>query len=363
MKAMAVFKNSREIGIIEHPEPKITTPTEVKVQILEVGACGTDREICTFEYGTPPGSDDYLIIGHESLGKVVEIGSAVSDVKIGDLVVIMVRRPCHHAGCQPCRAGRQDFCTTGDFIERGIKQAHGFLTEYVVDDQKYMIVVPPELKNIGVLTEPLTIAEKALGQVKIIQSRLPWNLHHSAVVLGAGPVGLLGAMALTSRKFKTFVYSSELPSDQKAQLVEKMGATYISAKTHSIEALAKVVGNIDLVYEATGSPSLSFDIIKVLGINGIFIFTGIPGHKDPIASDLALIMRNMVLKNQDIFGSVNASHENYQDAVRDLVFFQKHWPSVIEQLITNRLSIESDSIKEVLCGRMGGIKNVIQWLA
>src|ERR1051326_3055849 len=128
MKAIAVFPGKREIRLIDHPEPRISTPTDVKLRILEVGVCGTDKEICAFEYGTPPDGSDYLVIGHESLGEVVEVGNAVSRVKIGDLVVPMVRRPCPHETCLACHSGRQDFCYTGDFTERGIKMQNGFMT-------------------------------------------------------------------------------------------------------------------------------------------------------------------------------------------------------------------------------------------
>src|SRR5438094_9795125 len=133
MKAIAVIPKKREVGLIDHEAPGVTTPTQVKLRMLEAGVCGTDREICTFEYGTPPTGSEHLVIGHESLGQVVEVGRAVSRVKLGDLVVPMVRRPCAHEECIACRADRQDFCYTGDFTERGIKQAHGFMTELVVD--------------------------------------------------------------------------------------------------------------------------------------------------------------------------------------------------------------------------------------
>src|SRR5271169_3473488 len=110
MKAIAVFPGTREIKLIDHPEPAIESPTQVKLRILEVGVCGTDKEICQFDYGTPPPGSEYLVLGHESLGEVVEVGAQVSGFKPGDLVVTMVRRPCDHPDCMACRAGRADFC-------------------------------------------------------------------------------------------------------------------------------------------------------------------------------------------------------------------------------------------------------------
>src|SRR5262245_59430705 len=217
MKAIAVHPRTRKVELIEHEPPRLTAATHVKLRMLEVGVCGTDREICAFQYGTPPEGESRLVIGHESLGEVVDVGTGVTQMKPGDLVVPMVRRPCSHASCVACRAGRQDFCFTGDFAERGINKLHGFMTELVVDDERYMHVVPPALRDVAVLVEPLTIAEKALLQVDDIQKRLPWACPstagagraacHQAVVLGAGPVGLLGAMALAARGFRTSIYS------------------------------------------------------------------------------------------------------------------------------------------------------------
>src|SRR6202034_4236172 len=174
MTAVAVFPTTKQVKVIDPPEPSLASPTDVKLRMIDVGICGTDKEIVTFQYGTPPAGSDYLIIGHESLGEVVEIGPDVKSLKKGDLVVTMVCRPCDHPECVACRAGRQDFCYTGDFTERGIKGRHGYMTEYVVDDAKYMNLVPADLRDVGVLVEPLTIAEKAIEQVWQVQSRLPW---------------------------------------------------------------------------------------------------------------------------------------------------------------------------------------------
>ena len=165
MKAIAVTPQKRKVEIINQAEPKILSPTDVKLRMLEAGVCGTDKEICAFEYGTPPSGSEQLVIGHESLGEVVEIGQKVTRVKVGDFVVPMVRRPCRHDYCVACRADRQDFCFTGDFQERGIKERHGFMVQFVVDDEKYMNLVPKEMRDVAVLVEPLTIAEKGLAQV------------------------------------------------------------------------------------------------------------------------------------------------------------------------------------------------------
>lgn len=366
MKAVAVFPARREVRVIDHPQPQITSPTQAKMRVLEVGVCGTDREITTFQYGTPPPGDDFLILGHESLSEVVEVGPGVSKVKPGDLVVITVRRPCPHDYCIACRDGRQDYCFTGDFTERGIKQRHGFMTEFVVEEQEYLNPVPRPLRDVAVLVEPLTIAEKSIEQLRTVQQRLPWGFpegdgghleqRRRAVVLGAGPVGLLGAMALRACGFDVTVYSRSSKRDEKTEIVEGIGARYISSETHSPAQLAETAGPIDLVYEALGASKVAFDVIQHLGPNGVFIFTGVPGRKGPVEVDTDFIMRDVVLNNQVILGSVNAPPHCFASAIDHLGVFLERWPAAIRAVITARFPIEK-ALDPLASG--GGIKNVI----
>lgn len=367
MKALGVFPRHRTARIIDHPEPTVESPTQVKLRILEVGVCGTDREISAFDYGEPPVGSDYLIIGHEALGEVVEVGSQVRGLKPGDLAVPMVRRPCPDPACTPCQSGRQDFCDTGCFTERGIKGAHGFLCEYVVDEACYLHSVSAELRDVMVLVEPLTIAEKALTQLWQVQQRLPWACPvvpgkapghcHRAVVFGAGPVGLLGAMVFQSAAFDLYVYSREPEDSLKARIAQEIGASYVSGTRHRIEDLDKAIQNIDVVYEAAGASSASFELMEHLGTNGVFIFTGVPGRKAPTEMDTDLLMRNLVLRNQVAFGSVNAGPESYKAAIRDLELFMGGWPSAVRSLITGRYRMED--YEELFLGSPGGIKNVV----
>jgi threonine dehydrogenase-like Zn-dependent dehydrogenase len=176
-------------------------------------------------------------------------------------------------------------------------------------------------------------------------------------VLGAGPVGLLGAMALTRQGFETYVYSRETSGDGKASLVESIGAHYVSATHTSVDSLPRRIGRLDVVYEATGASGLSFSIIKELGFNGIFVFTGVPGHKRPIDVDTELIMWNMVLKNQAVFGSVNASKLDFESAIGDLAWFNQQWPQATRALISGRYPMES--YIGLLTGPIKGIKNVL----
>ena len=361
MKALAVFPASREVRLIEQPEPGIAGPTEVKLRILEAGICGTDREITSFHYGTPPVNSPHLVIGHEALGEVIGVGSGVTGLARGDLAVLTVRRPCLHDICGPCRKGRQDFCITGDFTERGIKGAHGFMTEFVVDDERYMVKAPKELREVAVLLEPLTVGEKAAEQARVLAQRLPGDLKNdpsqlNAVVLGAGPIGLLGAMKLVAAKFNTWVYSRDKADSPNVGIVSAIGARFISSAEHPPADLAKIVGNISLVYEATGAAKISFEVLSVLSVNGVFIFTGVPGVRAPVEIDAEQIMRNLVLNNQVLCGTVNAGRASFEEGVRDLGSFMQRFPAAVRALITARVTL--DDARDAVLSR-GGIKSVI----
>ena len=217
------------------------------------------------------------------------------------------------------------------------------------------------------MTEPLTIAEKALAQVWQMQGRLPWACTApgkppghglNAVVLGAGPIGILGTMALLARDFNTCVYSRSKAPNPKSELIQSIGAKYLSVEDTTPEELAGQVGNIDLVYEALGGSKVAFDVIRVLGVNGVFVFTGIPEPESIIHLQADLILQNMVRMNQAIIGTVNADRAAFQNAICDLGVFQQRWPAQLQAIITGRHQL--NDYQELLLGKNTGIKNVIQ---
>ncbi|MBO0890425.1 MAG: glucose 1-dehydrogenase [Acidothermales bacterium] len=370
MKAVAVFPGSRETKVVDTEEPRITEPDQVTLRVLDVGICGTDWEICTFEYGTPPPGDDHLVLGHEALAEVVTAGSAVERFEPGDLVVPTVRRPCPHPGCLACRSGHQDYCYTGDFSERGIKEAHGYMAESVVDHERDLVLVQPDLRDVAVLTEPLTIAEKALGQILwMMRHRPPWldprtpgeerGRGLSALVLGIGPVGLLGAMTMVSAGFTTYVYSRELPPHPRTDLVGAIGATYVSTRNETFAELAERIGNVDVIYEAVGHSHFALEALEVLGTNGIYVLTGVPGLQAFVEADPARLMRTMVLKNQVLLGTVNAGADDFAAALRNLDLFRRRWPEAVRTLIAGRHPLERAA--GLVLGRPAGIKTVISF--
>jgi threonine dehydrogenase-like Zn-dependent dehydrogenase len=303
-----------------------------------------------------------LVLGHEALAEVVAVGSAVRTLKVGDLVAPTVRRPCAVETCVACRAGRQDFCITGEFRERGIKEADGFMTEFVVEQERFLVKVPPTLADVGVLIEPLTIAAKASNDLGTILERYPWEpVGLRALVLGAGPIGLLAAMMLVARNVETFVYSLEAKDSPRAKLTRSFGAHYVPAGDVALADLpARAGGAFDVVFEAVGTARVAFAALDALSPNGVFIFSGVPGHKKAIEIELDRIMHNMVLKNQVLFGTVNASRSCFEASVRKLEQFMTLFPDAVRGLITERVTL--GEVPELL-RKKSGIKQVISLAA
>jgi threonine dehydrogenase-like Zn-dependent dehydrogenase len=361
MRAMAVFPGKRELKLVEVPRPESKGEHDVTVDMREVGVCGTDREICGFHYGTPPEGSERLVLGHEGLGEVVDVGPAVRSLSKGDLVAIMVRRPCQDPSCVACRAGRQDFCITGHFRERGINQADGFMTERIVEHEHYLVRVPRALSDVGVLIEPLTIAAKASVELDAIMRRYPWEpTGLRALVLGAGPIGLLGAMMLVARNIETSVYSLEPADSDRARVTRSFGGEYISAGDTELADLPSRVGSCDVIFEAVGTAWVAFSALHALAANGVCILSGVPASKKTIEINLDGIMRDIVLKNQVVFGTVNASRAAFEASVQKLEQFMTLFPNAVRSLITDRVGLEE---APRLLKRAGGIKQVVKLAA
>lgn len=358
MQALAVFPSKKKLQLVDVPQPKLQGTTDVLLRVQQVGLCGTDREISSFEYGSPPPGSDHLILGHESLAEVIEVGREVRSLRPGDLVVAMVRRPCPHAECRPCRAGRSDFCLTGDYTERGIKGADGFLTDYVVDDELYLLKVPHALADVAVLVEPLTVVTKAADRAGTIFAGLPYEPGpQRGLVLGAGPIGLLAAMVLVADGFEALVYSRDSEESKQAELVRSLGAHYESSTTHSIESLLKAWGRFDVVLEAVGFAPLMLAATQMLKANGVLALTGVPPETATAELNVGRALRNLVLRNELVFGTVNAGRRDYLSAIQNLEQFMVVFPESVRKLITHRAPL--DEVPQMLTHKQG-IKNVVE---
>lgn len=337
MKAIAVYPGqANSIHLADIPEPRVIDVPNgrgVLARILRVGVDATDREINAAEYGTAPEGSNILVLGHESFGIVEQVGPNVTEIAQGDYVVFMVRRPGQ--GFYDA-IGYQDMTTSDEYFERGISRRHGYLTERVVDSADYAIRVPQGLKDVGVLLEPTSVAEKGIRQAYLIQDRLGIWRPRKALVLGAGPLGLIATMILRVRGLDVVTYALAPKPNQNAELAEAIGARYVSAKEKSLKEVAREFGNVDLVFEATGFSPLVFEGMERLGKNGVLVLTGIAGgdrKADGVHADH--ILQSFVLGNKVVVGSVNAARVDFEQGVADLALAQSYWPGWLARLLTH----------------------------
>jgi threonine dehydrogenase-like Zn-dependent dehydrogenase len=302
MKALALDFEARTLGWSELDPPDFFANRDVLYRVHEVGVCGTDRALAAFELGQPPQGETRLVLGHEALGQVLEIGAGVKSLNRGDWVVPMVRRSCLPP-CPSCGRGRRDLCITGKYTERGIFGLHGYFTERAVDAEDDLVRVPLKLVDFGVLIEPLSIAEKAIVRALAVHEGEP----RTALVLGLGPIGMLAAMALKARGFAVRVQSIE-PADHSRAAILRM---------QDIAYEPELKGSADIVIEATGSTSAALFALEHLPPLGVLVVLGAPNGAG------AVPFLRMIVNNQSIIGSVNADGEAFRAAVDDLARFDR----------------------------------------
>jgi len=366
MKAIALVPGTDNVRLVDRPEPVIAAPSDVKVRVLQVGICGTDREEAAGGRAEAPPGEGELVIGHEMLGQVVEVGPAASDTRPGDCVVFTVRRGCGR--CPACAIGRSDMCYTGDYAERGIKARDGYQAEYVVDSTRYMVKVPGELASLGVLTEPMSVAEKAIDEATRVQvGRLPdadgpddWLRGKQVLVAGLGPIGLLATVALRLRGANVLGLDVVDRDSSRPTLLRSVGGEYVDGRQIEARDLADRFGHIDVVLEATGVAHLEFDLLSALGANGAYVLTGVPGGDRPMSIDGADLVRRLVLGNQVMVGSVNADHTHFRMAVDDLLKAQEAWGEAMGRFVSHRLPY-TDFAGALSHHPPDEIKTVLEW--
>ena len=311
---------------------KIPDGKGILVKVLKVGVDATDREINDALYGNPPPGDDYLVLGHESFGIVKEVGANVRNIKVGDYVTATVRRP---GGSIYDKIGTYDMTSEETYYERGINLLHGYLTEYFVDHEDYVVRVPKGLKNLHVLMEPMSCAAKAIQQAFEAQRRMKVWSPKRAFVLGAGQIGLLSTLILRLRGIEVFTLARAAGPHLKSSIVEGMEATYIPTSQTSLSELAKRVGKADLIVDATGSSAIAFSAMESLGHNGVLVWTSITGGKVTTTVPSDKINIEWVLGNKLLVGSVNANREHFESGIRDLALGEVMFPNVLSKILTS----------------------------
>lgn len=329
----------------EFPEPDVREGS-VLVQAVAVGVCGTDAEIVEGKYGWAPPGQSRLVLGHESLGRVIDPGPSGS-LKQGDLVVGIVRRP-DPVPCANCAVGEWDMCRNGQYTERGIKQIHGFMSERWRIEPEYAIKVDPTLGVLGVLLEPTTVVTKAWAHVMAVGVRAFWE-PRTVLVTGAGPIGLLAALIGVQRGLDVHVLDRHT-TGVKPELVHALGATYHSG------AVSAVGFEPDIIIECTGVGAVITDSIQAIAAGGIICLTGV-GHggasNTMAAADVAAAA---VLKNIVILGSVNANKRHWYRAGDVLARADRQW---LGRLITRREKPEN--FRHALARTPDDIKVIIQF--
>lgn len=336
MKAVAVLPGKPDsMHLREIPRPMVADVPNgrgVLVKVLRVGVDGTDKEINAAEYGAAPEGDDYLVTGHESFGRVVEVGPNVTELRPGDHVVATVRRP---GSSLYDRIGTYDMTTDDVYFERGINLRHGFLTEYYVDDPEYIVKVPDGLAEVGVLLEPTTVVEKGIAQAWEIQRRLRVWRPRRAAVMGAGTIGLLAALALRLRGLEVTVFGRTARPYLNSDLIEALGARYLTTVDLSVVEGARRHGPFDLIFEATGSSAVVFESMQALGKNGVLVLSSVTGGDRTIEVPADRINLEFVLGNKVMVGTVNANREYFELGVKDLAQAEAQYPGWLGRLLTH----------------------------
>jgi len=333
-KPNSVHLEDVETPTIDHVPPGLTIRDghAVLVKVLKVGVDATDREINEALYGAAPPGEDYLVLGHECFGIVQQVGEKITRVKPGDYVTATVRRPGESIYDQ---IGTYDMTSEETYYERGINLRHGFLTEYLVDDEEYIVRVPVGLKHLHVLMEPMSCAAKAVQQAYEVQRRLKVWRPRIAYVMGAGQIGLLATLILRLRGLEVYTIARRPPPRLPAEIVAAMEATYVSTEQTPIRELVEKTGRPDIIMEATGASEVVFEGMEILNHNGVLILHSVTGGEKHVKVPADRINMEWVLGNKLLVGSVNANREHFESGIRDLALGEVMYPGTIERILTS----------------------------
>ncbi len=346
MKAITVQPLTPGSARLEQvPDPDVRDGS-VLVEAVAVGVCGTDVEIVEGKYGWAPPGKQRLILGHESLGRVIDPGPT-GGWQRGDLVAGIVRRP-DPVPCANCGVGEWDMCRNGQYTERGIKQIDGFMSERWRIEPEYAVKVDRSLGLLGVLLEPTTVVAKAWEQVAAVGQRAYWQ-PRTALITGAGPIGLMAALVGRQVGLDVHVFD-RAQSGPKPQLVRDLGASYHTG------SVANLPLEPDVIVECTGVGQVIAESIRKVASSGIICLTGVGSGGRAIGDATADVAAAMVLQNNVVVGTVNANKRHWYRAGQSLARADRKW---LERLITRREKPEA--FASALHRQPDDIKVVIQF--
>ncbi len=348
MRALAVTPGQADsLQLIDAPEPP-DSDGALLVRTMAIGICGTDAEIASGKYGWAPPGRSRLIIGHESIGRVLD-APADSGFAAGDLVVGIVRRP-DPVPCAYCAVGEWDMCRNGQYTERGIKERDGYGSDRYRVEPSFAVKVDPALGHLGVLLEPASVVAKAWDHAERIGRRSAAWAPRTALITGAGPVGLLAALMGRQRGLDVHVFD-RVADGPKPGLARDLGATYHGGDVAIIDVLAP-----DVIIECTGATPVIEDVVTRSAPSGIVCLAGVSSGGHNVSMDLGKVNRRMVLENDVIFGSVNANRGHYEAAARSLAAADRAW---LARLITRRVPV--DGWPDALTRQPDDVKVIVEF--
>ncbi|WP_436910605.1 glucose 1-dehydrogenase [Halosimplex marinum] len=321
MKAIAVERDSEGPTVIEKPRPE-PDEGEALLRTLRVGVDGTDHEVIGGSHGGFPEGEDHVVLGHEAVAVVADPNG--TDLAEGDVVAPTVRRPPADGTNEYFERGEPDMAPEGEYVERGIVGAHGYMAEYFTSPPEYLVPVPRELWEVGFLVEPISITEKALEHAYASRSPFEWT-PESALVLGNRSLGLLTLAMLeygvdSDRSFatrdfeRTYCLGRRERPDPTVDIIDEIGATYVNSNETPLETVPEAYEPMDFVYEATGYAPHAFETVEALAPNGVGALLGIPDSWE-FEVDGGRIHNELVLHNKALVGTVNSHVKHFEGAV------------------------------------------------
>jgi threonine dehydrogenase-like Zn-dependent dehydrogenase len=359
MRAIAAQPDSQQPLIVECPAPNRPGGGEILCRTRLLGICGTDREILLSRTPALPIGERWLVLGHECLAEVIEVGSQVTQFAAGDLVVPVVRRAL------PGYPRRADMLALGQFTERGIFYEHGFSAPVWLDRPEYVVPVPNELGELAVFTEPMAVAEKAIHEGVILQharlGQTAWpDVTPRVLVTGLGPIAFAAMLSCRARRWRVTVYGRDDENTFRAQLAQRFGCRYVAEADWTEEPNDVEAEGFDLILECTGSDEVVVRTVGALASCGIIVWLG--SSRVPVARtlNLAHVMRTGLTRNHIHLGTVNAAQRDFHAAVENLAGWQQRDADLVQQVFTERVSLD-DALWHYEHRRPQGIKCVVEY--